>query len=164
MSIDDEIAFETWAGARVASLLRFGFALTQDEGAAEDLVESALVRTALARCDLANGDAERYARRMMVAEQQRAWRRPRRRVGVTAECNDPPAAAPAPAAAHEVGTARTRRQPRGPYQNSNPSRRPSACRPPSARRTVSRSRSSPVCVRSLRPDVSTNSRKMTNRP
>lgn len=91
-----EAAFEAWASARVASLLRFGFALTHDEGAAEDLVESALVRAALAHCDLTNGDAERYARRMMVAEQQRAWRRPRRRAGVTAECTDPPAAAPAP--------------------------------------------------------------------
>jgi hypothetical protein len=76
-------------------LLRFGFALTQDEGAT-DLVESALVRTAPARRDHVNGDAERYARRAMVAEQQRSWRRPRRRAGVTAECTDPPAAAPAP--------------------------------------------------------------------
>jgi RNA polymerase sigma factor (sigma-70 family) len=92
----DDAAFEAWAGARLAALLRFGFALTHDEGVAEDLVESALVRTALARRDLAGGDAERYARRVMVAEQQRAWRRPRRRAGVTAECIDPPAAAPAP--------------------------------------------------------------------
>jgi RNA polymerase sigma factor (sigma-70 family) len=92
----DEGVFQRWASERLASLLRFGFALTHDEGAAEDLVESALVRTALAGRDLASGDAERYARRMMVAEQQRAWRRPRRRAGVTAECIDPPAAAPAP--------------------------------------------------------------------
>jgi RNA polymerase sigma factor (sigma-70 family) len=96
MEPDREAAFEVWASSRLASLLRFGFALTHDEGVAEDLVESALVRTALARRELTNGDAERYARRMMVAEQQRAWRRPRRRAGVTAECFDPPAAAPAP--------------------------------------------------------------------
>jgi len=90
-------AFEVWASARLASLLRFGFAITHDEGAAEDLVEHALVRTALARRDLiASGEAERYARHAMVAEQQRSWRRPRRRAGVTAARSDPSAAALAP--------------------------------------------------------------------
>jgi RNA polymerase sigma factor (sigma-70 family) len=96
MRNDDEVAFEAWANARLASLLRFGFALTHDEGAAEDLVESALVRTALAKTDLASGEAEQYVRRMMVAGKRRAWWRPRRRAGVTAASSIPPAAAPAP--------------------------------------------------------------------
>jgi RNA polymerase sigma factor (sigma-70 family) len=96
MSDHDDRAFEAWARPRLASLLRFGFAITHDEGAAEKLVESALMRTALAWRDLSELDAERYARRVMVAGQQRAWRRPRRRVGVTAARFDPPAAAPAP--------------------------------------------------------------------
>ena len=62
-------AFEVWARERASSLLRFGFALTHDEGAAEDLVEHALVRTALAHCDLnGSGDADRFARQLMVSE------------------------------------------------------------------------------------------------
>lgn len=89
--------FETWANARLASLLRFGFALTHDEGAAEDLVEHGLVRTALARRDLvAGGEADRFVRHAMVSEQQRSWRRPRRRAGVTAASSCPPAAALTP--------------------------------------------------------------------
>jgi RNA polymerase sigma factor (sigma-70 family) len=76
----DQGAFEEWVGARLSPLVRFGFALTHDEGGAEDLVESALVRTMLAWPELhVSGDPEAYARRMMVAEQEGTWRRPRRR-------------------------------------------------------------------------------------
>ena len=48
------------------------------------------------------------------------------------------------------------------HQNSNPSRRRSDCEPPKASRTQSRRSSSTVCARNLRPEVSTNSRRMTN--
>ena len=48
MNQDDEQAFTEWATARLAPLMRFGFALTHDEAAAEDLVQTALVRTLLA--------------------------------------------------------------------------------------------------------------------
>ena len=76
---DDEQAFADWANARLAPLVRFGFALTHDEGAAEDLVQLALVRTLLAWPRLRNqGDPEPYVRRVMVNEQVSAWRRQRR--------------------------------------------------------------------------------------
>lgn len=76
---DDEQAFAEWANSRLAPLVRFGFALTHDEGTAEDLVQLALVRTLLAWPRLRNqGDPERYVRRVMVNEQVSAWRRQRR--------------------------------------------------------------------------------------
>ena len=76
---DDQEAFTDWALARLGPLVRFGFALTHDEGAAEDLVQSALVRTLLAWPRLRNrGDPEPYVRRVMVNEQMSAWRRQRR--------------------------------------------------------------------------------------
>lgn len=79
MNKDDEQAFTEWATARLAPLMRFGFALTHDEAAAEDLVQTALVRTLLAWSRLRNqGDPEPYVRRVMVNEQVSAWRRQRR--------------------------------------------------------------------------------------
>jgi RNA polymerase sigma-70 factor (sigma-E family) len=76
---DDQEAFTDWALTRLGPLVRFGFALTHDEGAAEDLVQSALVRTLLAWPRLRNrGDPEPYVRRVMVNEQMSAWRRQRR--------------------------------------------------------------------------------------
>ena len=76
----DHGAFEDWAGSRLSPLVRFGFALTHDEGGAEDLVESALVHTLRAWPELrGDGDPDAYARRMMVAEQESRWRRPRGR-------------------------------------------------------------------------------------
>lgn len=85
----DQGAFEEWASARLSPLVRFGFALTHDEGGAEDLVESALVRTMLAWPELrVHGDPEAYTRRMMVAEQETTWRRPRRRAAPRAARED----------------------------------------------------------------------------
>ena len=90
MNQDDEGAFSEWATARLAALVRFGFALTHDEGTAEDLVQLALVRTLLAWPRLRNqGDPEPYVRRVMVNEQVSAWRRQRRHPEVTP---DPPGA------------------------------------------------------------------------
>jgi RNA polymerase sigma-70 factor (sigma-E family) len=84
---DDQEAFSDWAHARLAPLVRFGFALTHDEGAAEDLVQVALVRTLLAWPRLRNrADPEPYVRRVMVNEQVSAWRRQRRHPEV---CLDP---------------------------------------------------------------------------
>lgn len=93
MNNDDEQAFTEWATARLAPLMRFGFALTHDEAAAEDLVQTALVRTLLAWPRLRNqGDPEPYVRRVMVNEQVSAWRRQRRHSEVRLA---PPGSAPA---------------------------------------------------------------------
>lgn len=78
MEPNNETAFTHWAQAVLAPLVRFGFALTHDEGGAEDLVETALVRTLLAWPEVvASEDPEHYARRMMVNELASAWRPPR---------------------------------------------------------------------------------------
>ena len=78
MDANAETAFKQWAEGALAPLVRFGFALTHDEGAAEDLVESALVRALLAWPEVAaNEDPGHYARRMMVNELAHAWRAPR---------------------------------------------------------------------------------------
>lgn len=83
---DDEQAFTEWATARLAPLVRFGFALTHDEGGAHDLVQTALVRTLLAWPRLRNReDPEHYVRRVMVNEQRSAWRRQRRHPEVRLE-------------------------------------------------------------------------------
>jgi RNA polymerase sigma-70 factor (sigma-E family) len=83
---DDEHAFAEWATARLGPLVRFGFALTHDEGAAEDLVQLALVRTLLAWPRLRNhDDPEPYVRRVMVNEQLSTWRRKRRHPEVRLE-------------------------------------------------------------------------------
>jgi RNA polymerase sigma-70 factor (sigma-E family) len=86
MNSDDEQAFTEWATANLGPLVRFGFALTHDEGSAEDLVQSALVRTLLAWPRRRNQvDPEQYVRRMMVNEQRSAWRRQRRHPEVRLE-------------------------------------------------------------------------------
>ena len=83
---DDEQAFSEWATGNLAPLLRFGFALTHDEGGAEDLVQTALARTVLAWPRLRNQvDPGAYVRRIMVNEQRSAWRRQRRHPEVRLE-------------------------------------------------------------------------------
>jgi RNA polymerase sigma factor (sigma-70 family) len=63
---------------RLPALVRFGFALTHDEGGAEDLVEGALVHTLLAWSEVVgHEDPEHYARRMMLHALESTWRRPR---------------------------------------------------------------------------------------
>ena len=74
-----EAAFTEWAAVRLGPLVRFGFALTHDEGGAEDLVESALARTFLEWAALsARGNPEHYASRAMVNELEARWRHRRR--------------------------------------------------------------------------------------
>jgi RNA polymerase sigma factor, sigma-70 family/RNA polymerase sigma-70 factor, sigma-E family len=76
---DDEQAFTEWATTHLGALVRFGFALTHDEGGAEDLVQTALTRTLLAWPRLRNQvDPGQYVRRVMVNEQRSAWRSRRR--------------------------------------------------------------------------------------
>jgi len=74
---DDE--FADFVAARYRALVRTGFGLTGDVGHAEDLAQSALIKTYLSWGRLREpGNAEAYARRTLVRlalrERQRRWR------------------------------------------------------------------------------------------
>lgn len=76
MARDEDFAL--FAAARYRALVRTGLALTGDLGHAEDLTQSALIRTYLAWGRLRAGDlAEAYARRTLVRlairARQRRW-------------------------------------------------------------------------------------------
>jgi RNA polymerase sigma-70 factor (sigma-E family) len=82
MDHESEEAFTNWARARLRTLNLFGLVLTHDRAAAEDLVQTALVRTLVAWPRLRErGDPEGYVRRVMLNEQVSAWRREGRRQG-----------------------------------------------------------------------------------
>lgn len=66
--------FDAFVRARTPALLRLGYLLTGDQHLAEDLVQSALARTALAWSRL-HTDAEAYTRRTMYHLQVDWWRR-----------------------------------------------------------------------------------------
>ena len=77
MARDDE--FADFVAARYRALVRTGFGLTGDVGHAEDLAQSALIKTYLSWGRLREpGNAEAYARRTLVRlalrERQRRWR------------------------------------------------------------------------------------------
>lgn len=72
-------AFDAFARARTASLLRFAHLLTGDPHRAADLVQDALERTALAWPRIRNrDDPEAYVRRIIVNRNVSIWRRTRR--------------------------------------------------------------------------------------
>nr|MDA8321341.1 sigma factor-like helix-turn-helix DNA-binding protein [Actinomycetota bacterium] len=74
MARDEE--FADFAAARYRALLRTGLALAGDLGHAEDLTQSALIRTYLAWARLRDpASAEAYARRTLVRLALRARRR-----------------------------------------------------------------------------------------
>lgn len=72
---DDD--FVAWVTARQPSLLRFGYLLTGDPHAAEDLVQTALAKAYL-KWDLVSGASSReaYVRRIIVNTYTSIWRRP----------------------------------------------------------------------------------------
>ena len=70
--------FDAFARARMANLLRFGFALTGSQDQAADLVQDALVRTGLRWTRVRSADPEGYVRRAMVNAHISWWRRRRR--------------------------------------------------------------------------------------
>jgi RNA polymerase sigma-70 factor, ECF subfamily len=71
-----EPAFAEFAAVRYASLLRFALAVCGDRDQAEDLVQTALVRTALRWTSVRRrDDPEAYVRRVIVRQQINAWRR-----------------------------------------------------------------------------------------
>lgn len=83
-----ERAFRDFAAARLPALLRFGHLLTGNPTSAEDLVQSALVRTAASWSRVRRqDDPEGYVRRTMVNLQINVWRARPWREALTA---DPP--------------------------------------------------------------------------
>jgi RNA polymerase sigma-70 factor (sigma-E family) len=70
---DDEV-FRTFVAARSQALLSTAYLLTRDWARAEDLLQSALMRSWLAWRRIA-GDPEPYVRRVMVNEYAAWWRR-----------------------------------------------------------------------------------------
>ena len=87
MDLPERPAFDAFARARLAELLRFGYALTGDKDTAADLVQDALVQTGLRWSRLRSSDPEGYVRRVMVNTHISWWRR-RRREQLTASPPD----------------------------------------------------------------------------
>lgn len=72
----DEEAFRAFVSSRRPRLLRAAYLLTGDAGLAEDLVQTALFRTALGwKRIAAGGDPEPYVRRILYNEHVSSWRR-----------------------------------------------------------------------------------------
>jgi RNA polymerase sigma-70 factor (sigma-E family) len=72
-------AFEEFVASRSVALLRTAFLLVGDRGDAEDLLQTALLRTAL-RWRKARDHPEAYARQVLVNLARDRWRHSRRRV------------------------------------------------------------------------------------
>ena len=82
----DEESFHAYVSARRGALLRSAYLLTGDRHAAEDLVQTALLKTALRwRRVVAGGDPEPYVRRVLYNEHVSVWRRRRGITEVAAE-------------------------------------------------------------------------------
>ncbi|MBE1532636.1 SigE family RNA polymerase sigma factor [Actinomadura algeriensis] len=85
-------SFAAFVAARSGSLVRTAYVLAGDQHAAEDLLQSALAKTA-ARWGRVRENPEGYVRRAMYNEQVTRWRR-RRRESAVAELPEPAAAGP----------------------------------------------------------------------
>ena len=72
-----EQAFDSFVAARLPSLVRFAFALTGDLGHAEDVVQTALVKTYLATRRRPPESPEAYVRRAIVTANLSRFRRRR---------------------------------------------------------------------------------------
>ena len=82
--------FAEFAAARSAALIRLAYVLTADQHAAEDLLQSALIKAA-AHWGRIHTDPESYVRRIMYRQQADWWRHPRRRrETVVAQVPEPP--------------------------------------------------------------------------
>jgi RNA polymerase sigma-70 factor (sigma-E family) len=78
--VDDDVKarFGEFAALRTPALLRVAYLLTGNQHAAEDLVQSALVKTLARWRSLRHEDPEGYVRAVMYREQISRWRRRRR--------------------------------------------------------------------------------------
>ena len=71
----DDAAFAEFVRARTPALLRTAYLLTGDQGAAEDLVQAALVKVAGRWARIASrGDPEPYVRTVLYREHVSRWR------------------------------------------------------------------------------------------
>ena len=77
----DEQEFAEWAGGCQRSLLRSAYLLSGDLHRAQDLVQEALVKVALRWPQLRDGNPTAYARRIVVHDNVRWWRRRRETTG-----------------------------------------------------------------------------------
>ncbi|QFY10254.1 SigE family RNA polymerase sigma factor [Nonomuraea phyllanthi] len=75
MHPDQQRDFADFVAARSDSLIRLAYVLTNDQHAAEDLLQSALAKTA-GRWRRIRGNPEMYVRRVMYHEQVDRWRSP----------------------------------------------------------------------------------------
>jgi len=92
--------FTEFVTARSTQLIRLAYVLTGDQHAAEDLLQSALIKAA-AHWRRIHGAPEPYVRRIMYREQVSTWRSRARRPE-TAMAQVPEAAAQAPATSLET--------------------------------------------------------------
>ena len=69
--------FDAFVAARLAALVRFAYALTGDLGHAEDIVQTALVKTYLATRRQVPDDPDAYVRRAVVSANLSRFRRRR---------------------------------------------------------------------------------------
>ena len=92
MNAEDERAFREFAAARLPSLLRFAHLLTADAATAEDVVQIALARTALAWHRIERrDDPTAYVRKAIATTAANHWRRKPWRERPVAEIPDRPA-------------------------------------------------------------------------
>ena len=77
MDATGDPAFLEFVRSRSAALLRSAYLLTGDRHLAEDLVQTALAKTALRWQRIDHRNAEAYARRVLYHEQVDGWRRKR---------------------------------------------------------------------------------------
>jgi len=76
--VDDREDFTRWAGQRQLALLKMAVLLTGEHQRGEDLVQEALTKVALRWGRLREGNAEAYARKVIVHDNISWWRRRRR--------------------------------------------------------------------------------------
>lgn len=103
MAVESE--FDDFVVARSQALLRSAYLLVQDEGLAEDLLQTALTKAWFAWHRIK--DPEAYVRRIMVTTSASWWRRRWNRETPTEEPEAPPPAAELddPARAHDLWVA-----------------------------------------------------------
>jgi RNA polymerase sigma-70 factor (sigma-E family) len=79
MNEEAKARFGEFVTARTPALIRLAYLLTGDQHAAEDLLQTALMKTANRWGNLRREDPEAYVRTVMYREQVNRWRRRRHR-------------------------------------------------------------------------------------
>jgi RNA polymerase sigma-70 factor (sigma-E family) len=78
MNDEAKARFTEFVAARTPALIRLAYLLTGDQHAAEDLLQTALMKTASRWGQVRHEDPERYVRTVLYREQVSWWRRRRR--------------------------------------------------------------------------------------